>query len=156
MWVLHRRNCHYSLNSTTSWFWKVCSLDFYFKHPWTAQRADSEFNFDTLLLVKSKCLKTFFLRQIFVAIVSICIGHNNCVLPHNLIRDMRIVQSNENVFPDAAKSLKPIMVSFDLFVGDYLVFVEEISPKTQTAGLAKHFLCSACLILEKRSTFARE
>ena len=68
-------------------------------------------------------------------------------LPHNLIRDMRIVQSDENTLPDAAKSLKPIMVSFDLFVGDYLVFVEEISPKTQPAGLAKHFLCSACLIL---------
>ena len=77
-------------------------------------------------------------------------------LPHNLIRDMRIVRSNENTFSDAAKSLKPIMVSFDLFVGDYLVFVEEISPKTQSAGLAEHFLCSARLILEKRSTFAWE
>ena len=45
---------------------------------------------------------------------------------------MRIVQSNENTLTDATKSLKPIMVSFDLFVGDYLVFVEEISHKTQT------------------------
>ena len=69
---------------------------------------------------------------------------------------MRIVQSNENILPDAAKSLKPMVVLFDLFVGDYLVFVEEISPKTQSAGLAEHFLCGARLILEKRSTFARE
>ena len=60
------------------------------------------------------------------------LGTITVFLPHNLIRDMRIVQSNENTLPDAAKSLKPIMVSFDLFVGDYLVFVEEISPKNST------------------------
>ena len=36
---------------------------------------------------------------------------------------MRIVQSNENTLTDATKSLKPIMVSFDLFVGDYLVLL---------------------------------
>ena len=69
-----------------------------------------------------------YLWQLF----SFVLGTITVFLPHNFIRDMRIVQSNENTLPVAAKSLKPIMVSFDLFVGDYLVFLEEISPKTQT------------------------
>ena len=66
-------------------------------------------------------------------LVRMWIGRITVFLPHNLTRDMRIVQSNENTLPDAAKSLKPIMVSFDLIAGNHFVFVEEISPKTQTS-----------------------
>ena len=96
------------------------------------QIIDFQFDFDILLLVKSQCLKTLLASKIrgkgfHLVLVTIFVAQ-----PHNSIRNMIIVQSKENTLPAVAKSLKPIMVLFDLLWVIISVVVEEISPKAQT------------------------
>ena len=57
------------------------------------------------------------------------LGTITVFLPHNLTRDVRIVQSKENTLPVATKSLELIMVLFDLIAGNYFVHMEKIAQR---------------------------